>query len=66
MLTSFQDTKKAYLIIQNMAGSVMKNIPLNLSNSTIEVDISSLSTGMYIMSIVTDNSVVNKKFLKGK
>ncbi len=65
MLTSFQDTKKANLIIQNMAGSVIKNIPLKLSDNRIEVDISGLSTGMYMMSIITDNSVVNKKFIKG-
>lgn len=59
-----QSNQKANLVIQSISGSVLKNIPLILSGKTIEVDISSLSAGTYIIRLAGDNFSINKKFVK--
>ena len=56
--------KKANLSIQNLSGNKLKSIPIILTGNKIEVDISSLGIGMYIMCLSGDNFVVNKKFAK--
>ncbi len=65
---SFNDgirrNQKANLSIANLSGSILKNIPVILTGAQIDVDISSLSVGTYIMRISGDKFVVNKKFTK--
>ncbi len=65
---SFDDgirrNQKANLSIQNLSGNILKSIPIILTGNNIEVDISSLNIGVYIMRISGDNFLVNKKFTK--
>ena len=56
--------QKANMSITNMSGIIVRNIPVVLSGKTIETDVSSLSAGMYVVSIVTENTILTKKFLK--
>ena len=56
--------QKANLSIQSVSGSILKSIPVILSGQTIDIDISSLSPGIYIMRIAGDNFGINKKFVK--
>ncbi len=58
------NNKKARLSITNLSGIIVKSMPVNLSGKTIEADVSSLSSGMYIVSIITDNAVMSRKILK--
>jgi uncharacterized protein YqfB (UPF0267 family) len=55
--------EKATLIITNLSGIVVKRVAVNLNN-TIQADISSLNAGMYIATIVSDNTKTSKKFVK--
>jgi parallel beta-helix repeat protein len=57
-------SQKANLSIQNLSGIVVKSVPVVLSGKTLEADVTSLSPGMYILSIVNDNLVISKKFIK--
>ncbi len=65
---SFDDgirrNQKANLAILNLSGNTLKSIPIILTGNKIEVDISSLNIGVYIMRISGDNFLVNKKFTK--
>jgi parallel beta-helix repeat protein len=56
--------QKARLSIINISGIIVKVIPMSLSTKTIEANVSSLSTGMYIVQLVTGNTVMTRKFLK--
>jgi parallel beta-helix repeat protein len=56
--------QKANLSIINMNGSIVKNLPLVLSGKTVDLDISSLNAGTYVVRITGDNFTVNKKFIK--
>ncbi|MEO6454389.1 MAG: Ig-like domain-containing protein, partial [Ginsengibacter sp.] len=61
---SLQSYQKANLSIMDLSGSLLKTLPLVLSNNKIKVDISSLSPGTYIMRISNDKFIINKKFMK--
>jgi parallel beta-helix repeat protein len=56
--------QKAYLSIRNLSGIAVKSIPVILSGKTIEADITSLRTGMYIVSIVSDHFIISSKLIK--
>jgi hypothetical protein len=62
--TGISGNQKAHLSIQSLTGSKLKSIPLILSGEKIEIDISSLSAGMYILNLSADNFIIHKKFLK--
>ena len=54
----------ANLSIQTLSGIIIKNIPVILSGKAIEADVTSLKTGMYVVSIATDNFITSSKFIK--
>ncbi len=56
--------QRAILTIQSSLGSVLKRYPVVISGKSIGVDISSLNRGMFIITLATDNLIINKKFLK--
>jgi parallel beta-helix repeat protein len=56
--------QKANLSIVNMSGNIIKNIPVVLSGKLIELDISSLSSGIYTLNLINANTVLSKKFIK--
>lgn len=56
--------RKADLTIQTAAGAIIKKYPTTISGKKIEVDISSLRPGIYIIRLSGDNFAINKKFLK--
>lgn len=63
-LSGVQADQQATLSIRNIMGSVVKRLPVTLSNQKIDVNISSLSSGTYILSIYGNQFVINKKFVK--
>jgi hypothetical protein len=56
--------QKAQLLITNLAGIVVKTIPVSLPAQTIKADVSSLNRGMYTATIVADHFKASKKFIK--
>ncbi len=63
---SFANTvtnKRANIAIINMSGSVQKNISAILSDN-MEVDVSSLSVGTYILKVAGEGFTMSKKFIK--
>jgi hypothetical protein len=63
-LNGAPNNQQANLIIYNIAGSVEKNIPVTLSGSIIQVEVASLTPGMYVLSLVNESLKIEKKFLK--
>lgn len=63
-LNSLLSNQKVNLVIRNLAGSTMKDIPLTLTGRLIEVDVSFLTPGMYILSISGTDFIQSKKFIK--
>jgi hypothetical protein len=61
-----KNNQRANLSIQNLSGSILKKISLILSGKPIEINVSSLSSGMYILRLAGDNFVIDKQFLKIK
>jgi hypothetical protein len=59
-----RNNQKVTLSIQTISGSTLKRIPLTLTGEKIEVDVSSLKAGSYIISLSGENLVTHKKFLK--
>ncbi|MCL2168297.1 MAG: T9SS type A sorting domain-containing protein [Lentimicrobiaceae bacterium] len=52
------------LIIRNILGTVVMNLPLNPFNSNISIDISSLKSGVYFYSIENNNQIsITKKLI---
>ncbi len=60
----FLINQRATLTIQNVSGIILKRYPVVISGKTLEIDISSLNSGMFIISLATDEVSLNKKFLK--
>ncbi len=56
--------QKANLSIQSISGSKVASIPVIISGEKIEIDISSLSAGIYIINLSSNEFVIHKKFLK--
>jgi hypothetical protein len=63
-LVGIPNNQKTTLSIQTISGSTLRRIPLILSGEKIEVDVSSLKAGTYIISLSGKNFVAHKKFLK--
>jgi parallel beta-helix repeat protein len=59
-----QRNQKTNISIYSLTGSLLKSIPLMSSASTVEIDISSLSSGTYIMQFTGEKFKMNKKFIK--
>ncbi len=59
-----QDKQNLNLSIQSMSGSIVKSSAVTLSGKVIAVDISTLNSGMYILTIKGSNFIINKKFIK--
>jgi hypothetical protein len=59
-----ETNQKAQLAITSVSGIVVKSIPVTLSGKTIEADVSSLITGMYVATIIKNNTIISKRFLK--
>jgi len=55
---------KGIMTIQNLSGNLLQRKEIPLSNSQVEVDVSSFSSGMYIITITTDKTFISRKFLK--
>ena len=53
---------KANISILNIEGQVKKNITTNTNKTNI--DISSLSSGIYFIKVQSENGIVTKKFIK--
>ncbi|MEO6327581.1 MAG: DNRLRE domain-containing protein [Ginsengibacter sp.] len=62
--TGIHGNQKAILSIHSVSGNTMKSIPIILSNPKAEVDVSSLSSGLYIMRVISNNIIISSKFLK--
>lgn len=60
----FQNYQKATVVINNAAGNILKKYPVVVSGQSLEIDISSLNTGMFTISLMTDNTKMTKKFIK--
>lgn len=60
------NSKKVNLLIENISGGAIKNITCQNSSDMITVDISSLVPGTYLVTIVYDDFVITKRFVKAK
>jgi len=58
------NNEKGSFSIVNMSGSVIRNIPVVLSGKTMEIDVSTLSSGTYTLRLVKGNVVSSEKFIK--
>jgi hypothetical protein len=56
--------QRAILTIQSSTGSLLKKYPVIISGKSLGVDIFSLNTGMYIITLSTDNFTITKNFIK--
>jgi hypothetical protein len=59
-----KNNQKATIIIRNLSGMLLKNIPVTLSGNGISVDVSSFNTGMYTLTVKGEDFSISKKFLK--
>ncbi len=60
---NFHPNEKATVSVVNASGSLVKRLPVVLSGS-IQVDISSLKPGVYILNLSNENFKIAKKFIK--
>ncbi len=60
----FVNNQKATLTIQNLSGSILKRYPVVITGKSLEADISSLNTGMFIITLSGNNFSINTKFIK--
>jgi hypothetical protein len=58
--------ESANLTIRNTAGSLVKSMPVTLSGNGIEVDITALTPGTYVLTITGSSFNKSQKFLKAK
>lgn len=56
--------EKAILTVRTTSGAMVKKYPVIITGRKIDVDISSLIPGIYIIGLSGDNFTVNKRFLK--
>ena len=61
-----QTYQKASIVIQNVSGATLKKFPIVISGKTIQVNISTLPIGVYIINLSTKNFSINKRFIKVK
>ncbi|MCU7550618.1 Ig-like domain-containing protein [Chitinophagaceae bacterium LB-8] len=63
-LNGLANNQPAKLTIYNMAGSIVKSMPVTLSGNNIKVDISTLAHGMYLLKIAGEGIDSTQKFQK--
>ena len=63
-LGQLANNQQATLSIRNAAGSTVKSMKVTPSGNGIKVDISSLTPGVYIMSVTGEGLNSTQKFLK--
>jgi hypothetical protein len=51
------------MTIKTAAGSMVRTLPMTKSSTTL--DLSSLQSGMYVLTVLTTEGVVSKLFQKG-
>lgn len=56
--------QKANMTIYTLSGIVVKSWAINLSDKTVEANVTSLKAGMYVITITTNNFKISKKFIK--
>ena len=54
----------ATVTIHSISGVLIKTIPLSSSKQTIAIDVSSWKSGVYLMNLHSNGTVVNKRFVK--
>jgi hypothetical protein len=59
-----QGTQKSSITINSISGATMKVIPVVSSNQRLTLDVSTWSTGVYIINYNCDGHVIYKKFVK--
>lgn len=59
-----QQNLKTQVSIISISGAVMKTVQSNPSNQIIQLDISSLSPGIYIVKVVGGDKILSKQFVK--
>ena len=64
LLDAPESTEKATLSINSIAGVTLKKINVTSPKQAISVDISSWAKGVYVITLVYDGKVINKKFIK--
>jgi len=57
-------TPKSTIKIVNMAGAVMQNVQPTKNTTALSLSVSSLSKGMYMLQVISDNGVETKAFVK--
>ena len=62
LLDGLQPNKPATMAIISISGIVLKNIQIN--KSATQLDVSALTSGVYIMRIISGDKVLYKKFVK--
>jgi hypothetical protein len=63
-LSTAQHTPNATLQIRSLAGNMVRQIPVNSFFESIPVDVSTLSKGTYIVSLLYNGTTLNQKFIK--
>ncbi len=63
-VTGIAGNQKANLSIQTLSGSKIRSIPVVLSGEKIEINVSSLSAGIYVINLWSNEFVIHKKFFK--
>ncbi len=59
-----QNTRAASMSIYSMNGVKLKTIVLSADTNTVSIDVSSFSSGVYIINISYDGHIITKKFVK--
>ena len=63
-LRTVQHAPNATLQIRSVAGSLIKQMPVSFFTESIPLDISTLSKGTYIVSLLYNGTTLNQKFIK--
>ncbi|WP_258105295.1 T9SS type A sorting domain-containing protein [Marinoscillum sp. MHG1-6] len=58
------ELKKDQLVIYTLDGSMVNGVPKFISNNQVEIDISALAKGIYVLEIMVDEESLSQKFIK--
>ena len=56
--------KELKISVLSITGRVLKTIQTNSSNQSLQINVSSLDAGIYIVEVVSGNTRVHKQFVK--
>ncbi|MEJ7683887.1 MAG: T9SS type A sorting domain-containing protein [Segetibacter sp.] len=62
--TGFQQNKPLTISVLSISGVLNKTIHSSTSNHVVQVDVSSLQKGVYIVRIISGDKMMNKQFIK--